>query len=290
MNNDVLFLAASTILVSSASAAALAYLKYKGGGLSSGAPFANLKGTPLPVPTLEKNKRPWNIIGIGNEENLSISGTELTIDLKKGKHGSKSGGSFRSNPNDLLPAEAITFSYEVYFHPSFNWVKGGKLPGVCLGQKEVDCSTGGEWSPTQGSFRIMFRENGVAIGYSYMAIKGGSDAAFSAQGNGYKKIAETTGGTGHNLWRHTNAGLKFTKGWNTVTMDLKLNTPGQKNGMISLTINGVNRIVRDVAFRESSSVKFTNVLVVSFFGGGSDDYNSPVDTYVKFRNFRFDAR
>ena len=212
------------------------------------------------------------------------------VKIKKGLHGSASGGSFRANPNKKLPSEAVTLSYEVYFPTTLQWIKGGKLPGVCFGVSELDCSTGGNWGPDSGSFRVMFREDGLAIGYTYLAIKGGAQAAIDAQGTAYKDVVVATGGTGHDLWKKKNAGLKFTKGsWNTVTMELRLNSIGKKDGLIKLTVNGDTRTISDAVFRQNAKVKFTNANIVSFFGGGSSEWDSPIDTMVKFRNFRFDA-
>lgn len=288
--------AACTLILSSSSLAMVMLKKHAdtksvGGGPSGSSPgnSASLKGTPLPAPGLEKGKVPWNITWIGNPESMSTEDGELKLGIKKGIHGMKSGAAFRANPWKKLPADSVVLSYEVYFPPTFNWVKGGKLPGVCFGTSENECSTGGEWTPNQGSFRLMWRENGQAIGYSYMAIKGGPQPAFQAQGSAYKDITDTTERTGHDLWKKNGGDLKLKKGWNTVTMELRMNSVGKKDGSISLTINGKNKAVRDVVFRQAPNVKFTSVLVVSFFGGGSSEWNSPVDTYMKYRNFRFDA-
>jgi hypothetical protein len=260
------------------------------GTTTSSQAYTNLKGAPLPVPILEKGKAPWNISWIGNPENVSVSNDEFIVKIKKGLHGSDSGGAFRANPNNKLPADAVTVSYEVFFPSTLQWVKGGKLPGVCFGTANGECSTGGDWRGDSGSFRVMFREEGLAIGYSYLAIDGGSQGALNAQGSGYKDVVVSTGRTGHDLWKKKNAGLRFKKGvWNTVTMELRMNTPGKRDGLISLTVNGANRTIKDTMFRQDARVKFNNVLIVSFFGGGSDDWNSPNDTMIKFRNFRFDA-
>ena len=127
------------------------------------------------------------------------------------------------------------------------------------------------------------------MGYAYMAVKGGPKAAYAAQGDGYKSVTEPSDRTGHDLWKKRDKGLQLQKGWNTVTMQLHLNTPGKRDGTVSLTINGVTKKVSDVMFRQNAAVKFTNVLIVSFFGGGSNDWNSPKDTSISFRNFKFDA-
>lgn len=32
---------------------------------------------------------------------------------------------------NIAKAEEITFGYSIYFPADFDWVKGGKLPGIC---------------------------------------------------------------------------------------------------------------------------------------------------------------
>lgn len=289
MDDQILILGLTSLSWCALSLSTLVFLKKKKESVA-GSSLANLKGTPLPAPELTRRKSPWNITWIGNPENLSVANGELSVKIKKGLHGSASGGAFRANPNNKLPAQAVTMSYEVYFPPGFQWVKGGKLPGVCFGTSDGDCSTGGNWGADSGSFRLMFREDGLAIGYSYLAIKGGSRGAIDAQGANYKNVAVSTGGAGHGLWRKKNAGLRFKKGaWNTVTMGLRMNTPRKRDGTITLTVNGDTRTIKDAMLRQDARVKFTNAIIVSFFGGGSSDWDSPVNTVIKFRNFRFDA-
>jgi hypothetical protein len=38
-------------------------------------------------------------------------------------------------------------------------------------------------------------------------------------------------------------------------------------------------------WRDNSKVKITNMNLVTFFGGGSSDWDSKVDTYTEYKNF-----
>jgi len=252
-------------------------------------------GGLLPLPNVSsKDSSPWNISWVNNPERFSTKNNELELKFVKNEHGSGSGAAFRANPWKKFPTDQVTFAYDVYFPPSFQWVKGGKLPGVCFGPSGASgsnaCATGGEWGDNEGSFRIMFRENGTAIGYAYLAIKGGSSAAYAKQNASYKSIVKKTGGAGHDLWKVQKV-FTFKRGqWNAVSFSIKLNDPAKSNGTLRLTINGVTRELQDVIWRENASVKFSNIIFVSFFGGGSNDWNSPVNTSIKFRNIKFSAQ
>jgi hypothetical protein len=245
--------------------------------------------TTLPIPNMKRNETPWYISHIGSsaEAAWKVRGKELVVDFKRGISGSGSGGAFKANPWKKLPSEYVVLGYEVYFPPDFEWTQGGKLPGVCFGKRSGECSTGGDWQNDQGSVRIMWKDGGHAIAYSYLAIRGGNAKAFEVQGSEYKRQTHATGRTGHATWKSeaSTRGLMFKKGaWNTVTLSLTLNTPGKKNGIMDIVVNGVQRRLQDVVYRESDDVKFNSVLIVSFFGGS---WSSPKDTYAKFRNFRF---
>ncbi|KAF9200111.1 hypothetical protein BGZ49_009677 [Haplosporangium sp. Z 27] len=80
---------------------------------------------------------------------------------------------------DPLPIQAFTgpqsryirMEYQLYFEPGFNWVKGGKLPGILLGS-EAGCNagcSGGGTAENCFSTRMMWRANGEAELYLYAA-------------------------------------------------------------------------------------------------------------------------
>lgn len=247
---------------------------------------------PLPNPApLRKNVAPWYITNISNEKAMSSQDGGIRFAYKKGVAGGKGGGSFKANPNKSLPAEGCVLSYDVFFPPGFQWVKGGKLPGVCIGTKPDECANGKEWTATAGSVRVNFKDDGAAAAYVYLALPGGSDGAYAAQGSNYKDAADIgkrsgeDNAPGHHIWLKKSGGLRFKSGeFNSVRLHVTLNTPGLKNGSLSLTVNGETRSLTDVVFRTSASVRINAVNFVSFFGG---KVPSPVDTFSVIKNVRF---
>lgn len=244
-------------------------------------------GDPLSIPVLVKDKAPWYIRGMSHENNFKVEDGKLRLNYVGGKWASESGASFHANPFKSLPKDSCVFGYKVYFPPDFNFKKGGKLPGLCIGNNDKDCATGSNWSTSGGSYRVMFRENGVAIAYLYLPL-GDPESALKAQSKSYKAVADT-GHAGHNLWRKE-ASLKFQKGkWNTVSMRLRLNTPGSSNGSLSLTINGTTKSLDGIVWRKSAASKISSVNVVSFFGGSTSDWAAPSGAWAAFSDFRFKA-
>ena len=240
----------------------------------------------------KKNKHPWYFMWTRAPERISLT-TEgfLRFQIVKDCHGLDSGAAFRCNPNLMLPADAATLSYSVFFPPDFNFVKGGKLPGVNIGCDPMDCSTGGSWSETGGSFRIMFRENGTAIGYAYMPLPGAGYGAFDSQPDEFKSIAQVKGKAGIDMWYgRRGQDLQLQAGrWNTVSISVRLNTPAISDGAVAVTINGKTRAMDGILWRLKEDSKINAVNFVTFFGGGTDDWNSPVDTYVCYKDIAFAA-
>src|SRR6266702_775734 len=64
------------------------------------------------------------------------------------------GSQFYAAPLDLRHARSVTFAYSVFFPSNFDWVKGGKLPGLYGGR--TGCS-GGDAADDCFSTRLMWR-------------------------------------------------------------------------------------------------------------------------------------
>ncbi|KAG0311988.1 hypothetical protein BGZ99_009790 [Dissophora globulifera] len=65
----------------------------------------------------------------------------------------------------------VRLEYQLYFQPGFNWVKGGKLPGILVGEEKGcngGCSGGGS-AEFCFSTRMMWRANGGGEMYLYAA-------------------------------------------------------------------------------------------------------------------------
>ena len=234
---------------------------------------------------LTMKKSPWNTQYLGNKQRISVSDGVLRMKYVKNKHGATSGVKISALPGGKFPAEKLEFGYDVYFPPNFGWVKGGKLPGVCIGVGKT-CATGGDWKQNQGSARFMWRskdgKNAYIIGYLYLPVGGNFKKAYARQGAGYKKVTDPGDRTGHDLWHGE---LPINRGWNSLRMKIQMNTPERADGVFEIEVNGKTRTVNDVMWRDNSKVKINMMNFVTFFGGGSSSWDSKVDTYTKYKNF-----
>jgi hypothetical protein len=236
---------------------------------------------------LPKNEGLWQCIWTKNEDRFTIEDGCLKINFVAGCHGLASGAAFRGNPHNVFPADAATLTYSVYFPEGFDFVKGGKLPGMNIGCNTEDSATGGEWSPDCGSFRIMFRERGAAIGYAYFPLAGAGQGSFDAQSDAFKEVAKVKGGAGIDLWhsrKDANDMMLKAGEWNTISMSVNLGTAGEANGSVSVTTNGVTRSCDGILWRTDPNCKLCALNFVAFFGGGDDEWNSPVDSYCMFKD------
>lgn len=278
---------ACMLILGSLSASVVSCLLWRTGpdSLGGGAPV----GPVLPVRwPLEKNRPPWYVTNDKKNSQIKVDAGAFVFPIRKGQIGSDSGEYFHANPNKVFPSDRVTMSYSVYFPPGFDWVKGGKLPGVCFGSTPDACSTGGDWGPTSGSFRIMFREGGAGIGYAYFS-GANANAALGRQSAAVRAVAKRDGGRA--LWYDRNKNdLRFVAGrWNTVSFSIALNSPGAADGTLSLTVNGRTKTLRGISWRTAADVKFTSIVIIAFFGGGSSEWASKVDTEIRFKDIAVSA-
>lgn len=246
---------------------------------------------PLPDP-LVKKQPPWNVDKWINEERAKKTPDGLVISYPRGKRGMDAGCGFYARPFDRFPCDAATFKYSVFFPADFEWVKGGKLPGLSLGCGDL-CATGGDWKKDAGSFRLMWREQGMAIGYLYLPInittKNTREAAFRVQSGSFKSNADPGNGYGIDMWKNPLHGLAFKKGrWNHVCMKIVLNSPTLNDGSISLEVNGISKTVTGIVFRRTAGIGINSVLFSTFFGGNSSDWEPSKDCTARFSNFVFE--
>ncbi|WP_232667380.1 polysaccharide lyase [Pseudonocardia sp. TRM90224] len=160
------------------------------------------------------------------------------------------------------PAETAELEYSVRFPAGFDFVKGGKLPGFYGGTV-----TGGREIPdgTDGlSTRYMWRADGAGEVYAYLP---------SSEEHGTS--------LGRGCW-------SFTPGeWTTMRQRVQLNTPGGKDGRVTVWQDG--RQVLDVTgleFRSAADLRIDGLFFSTFFGGSDSSWASPVDQYTDFAGFR----
>ena len=141
---------------------------------------------------------------------------------------------------------------------------------------------------------MMWREGGAAIGYVYLPLSvagtNNTDSlmAWKVQGKDYRRVSEPTGRTGENVFCKTDGGMEFVAGtWNNVSMLVALGVPGEYNGVLSFKVNGNQRSTADVLFRTAANISITDLIFVSFFGGGNSSWAASADTFAQFKDFTF---
>ncbi|KAI9256185.1 hypothetical protein BY458DRAFT_461424 [Sporodiniella umbellata] len=177
-------------------------------------------------------------------------------------------------------SKQVTLEYSVYFPKSFDFVKGGKLPGIFGGSGEC---TGGEEINSCFTSRLMWREGGMGEVYSYLPHnKQRSDICDN-------KINICNSDYGYSLGRSL---FKFKKGaWTKVRQVIDLNTPDKKNGRIRLYVNGVKKVdIPKVLIRTKSTPKTIGIMFHTFFGGSDNTWRTPNTQYSYFKNFKFNVK
>ena len=180
------------------------------------------------------------------------------------------GVQFTSNFGSMkVPAsDSIVLSYSVRFDEEFDFVRGGKLPGLYGGIPR----SGGQLPTGRDGYstRIVWQSKGKGALYAYLPTNS----------KAYKGV---TYGTmiGAGAWQ-------FEPGkWTDLSQRIKLNKPGTNDGRITIWIDGA--LVHDecgLRFRDIPSLKIDGIFFSTFFGGNEPDWASRKDTYADFTNFR----
>ncbi len=209
----------------------------------------------------------------GTEENVALLDAGATGIGEPGLRVRYPAGS--SNPSDdprggagfyaetLGGAERACLSYRLRFEPGFDFVRGGKLPGLYGG----DAPSGGEEVDGENGFsmRLMWREQGQGELYPYVVGLEGTSV-------------------GRGAWTFP------TGQWVSVEQELVLNDPGEANGVARLWIDGRPVLEqREIVYRTTPEVTIDGLMFSTFFGGSGEGWRTPRDQHVDFADFRFYA-
>ena len=157
--------------------------------------------------------------------------------------------------------DELFLSYRILFDKDFEWMRGGKLPGLLGGEG----NTGGDKPDGSDgwSARMMWREGGSAVQYVYHPDQPrhwGQDFPWNRN---------------------------FQQGrWHTVEHRIVMNTPGERNGIIQGWFDG--RLVLDLKtlrFRDQSNFSIDALYISTFFGGDNNTWAPVRDNYVYFDDF-----
>ncbi|GAA1186454.1 hypothetical protein GCM10009608_22640 [Pseudonocardia alaniniphila] len=159
------------------------------------------------------------------------------------------------------PTDTLDLYYQLRFPSGFDFVKGGKLPGLYGGT-----TTSGQHIPdgTNGfSTRYMWRADGNAEIYAYLPTSRDHGTSL-----------------GRGCWQ-------FTPGtWTSLRQRVQLNTPGLSNGRI--TVWQDDNLVLDhtgLQFRTTDELRIQGLFFSTFFGGDDTTWATPTDQHTDFADF-----
>lgn len=165
---------------------------------------------------------------------------------------------------EITGAKEVVFSYSVWFDEGFEFVKGGKLPGLYGGttaELAKSCS-GGRQDNRDDCFsaRLMWRANGAGEIYNYLPSAAYSNPDYCSYPP-YSVCDPTYGesiGRGAFTWP--------TGEWATVAMRLKLNDANVANGEQELFLNGKSVIsLTNLMISVNSETKIYGIMAQTFF-------------------------
>ncbi|KAG1808311.1 polysaccharide lyase family 14 protein [Suillus variegatus] len=189
---------------------------------------------------------------------------------------SPGGAEFYASPLNLSDAKNVTMEYSVYFPADFDWVKGGKLPGLYGGH--TGCS-GGVAAEDCFSTRLMWRQDWCRRTY----------APKSKQTNALCSDPQSVCDAEYGLSIGRGSFHYGTGNWTTLRQDVVLNTPGKQDGAFALFVNGMRVINRtDIFYRDAPQQKKkskSKTTSNTFFGGHGDGWATPKQQYTWFKDF-----
>lgn len=208
------------------------------------------------------------------------SGSCMAVKYPKRKYGTKNtGAQWKMELDDSY--EEVYLSYAVKFKRGFDFVKGGKLPGLAGGTAPTGntAATGGNgWTA-----RMMWLTDhtGTPGSPKQKTANAISYAKYFQSGYDFdgKDEDETYFQSGGNLTE-----LKSNV-WYDITQRIRMNDPWTNNGVIQIWIDDqlvVNK--QNVRFRTNYSLGIDQVYFSTFFGGGYSWRTSKYET-VYFDNF-----
>ena len=164
----------------------------------------------------------------------------------------------------------LYLSYRLRFGSGFQYVKGGKLPGLVGGTAPTDCIS------DHGGFsaRGMWRPGGAAVQYLYYPDKKnrcGDDFSYVSDGRNFVFVPGK---------------------WQSIEHRIVMNTPGQRDGILQAWVDGALVLDENQFYYRAPGATFAiDALYFSTFFGGSDSTWAPAtDQTVDYDDFIVSSR
>ncbi|SAM04731.1 hypothetical protein [Absidia glauca] len=196
----------------------------------------------------------------------------------KSSMGSVGGTEFFSSPFGNQSYDSVLLRYDLAFDSSFQWVQGGKLPGIFGGPPGSGCSGGNAASGSNCfSVRLMWRQNGAGEAYAYIPHSDDLCKQSSVMCNDQYGTSFSRGI------------LNFQQNkWTTMEIYVKVNNASSSNGILKVWQDGNVVVNQDqLKYRTSNAVAASSLFFSTFFGGGDPSYATLDDTYTYYKNIQF---
>lgn len=189
-----------------------------------------------------------------------------------------SGTQFLSLFNGSQPFQSMLLTYDVAFDQNFDWVKGGKLPGIRGGKHANGCFGGNLPNGTDCfSVRLDWRPQGKGQVNTFIPNPG---SFCNSTG------VHCTAGAGIDI--APDAVSFQSNGWNRISILVRLNDPPtESNGVFAVFYNDVPALTQnDLQYRTTNEVNATGFVFSTFFGGSDSSFAPTTEQHAFFRNIQ----
>lgn len=200
--------------------------------------------------------------------------------VQGGWSGRRGGTLFYASPfgrNVPIARQGARLEYDVYFPPKFDFVKGGKLPGLASGR---GCG-GGVSADSCWSVRVMWRREGE--GEAYLYVPRDVQHPSLCRQPPYTKCDPDSG---ISLCR---GAFRFIPGaWHRLGVTVLLNRrPNTRTGSVVVTLDGKQVIAyHRLNYRKRRGINVQSIYFASWFGGGDSSWAPSRGTFLLFKNLR----
>lgn len=219
---------------------------------------------------------------VGASQAFGGTGSALAVSYPAGEDGTKGTGAQWQLDFDNS-YEEVYLSYRVKFESGFDFVRGGKLPGLAggtspTGNTQADGTNG--WTG-----RMMWRTDfrGVSGQPQQLTSDAISYAKYTDSG-----FDETGRDEDREYWVEEGGDRTLIESgvWYEIVQRVKMNDAGQRNGILQIWIDG--RLVhdqQDVLFRTANTFSIDQMYFSTFFGG-NEDWRTSKDEIAYFDDFK----
>lgn len=237
-------------------------------------------------PTWENGVDEGRVRIVSGEKAYGQKGSALAVSYPSGTFGTKQSGA-----QWILKLgheyEEATLKYRIKFESGFDFVRGGKLPGLAGG----NTPTGSD--PVNGvdgwSARFMWKTDKPRLPGSSRRL-----TAYPISYAKYLKSGKKKDGSQADraIWYDSNRNRSVFKSgvWYSIRQRVKMNDPGVANGVFQIWLN--EQLVldqQDRLVRLTPKLKIDSMYFSTFFGGGDKQWATSKDETIYFDDFEITA-